>query len=248
MSAPDKVVAGSYVGSELEIFQHATNWKAYYARTVGPYVKGDVLEVGAGMGATSRFLCDGRQRSWTCLEPDRSLLRQLDERLAADRLPSPVRTVCGTVATLGAEERFDTILYIDVLEHIENDAAELAQSASHLRAGGHIIVLAPAHQHLYSPFDKAIGHFRRYSKASLLAAAPPGLAPVEAFYLDAAGMALSLANRMLLRASMPTGSQILFWDRIVVPVSRLIDPVFGRRVGKSVVAIWTVANAPAKSA
>ena len=118
-------MAGSYVGSELEIFQHATNWKAYYARTVGPYVNGDVLEVGAGMGATSRFLCDGRQRSWTCLEPDPSLLRQLDERLAADRLPSPVRTVCGTVATLGVEERFDTILYIDVLEHIEDDAERI---------------------------------------------------------------------------------------------------------------------------
>ena len=61
-------------------------------------------------------------------------------------------------------------------------------------------------------------------------------------------MALSLANRMLLRASMPTGSQILFWDRIVVPLSRLIDSVLARSVGKSVVAIWTLANAPAKSA
>ena len=148
---------------------------------------------------------------------------------------------------LPADHLFDTILYIDVLEHIEDDAAELARSASHLRTGGHIIVLAPAHQHLYSPFDKAIGHFRRYSKGSLLAAAPPSLAPVEAFYLDAAGMALSLANRMLLRASMPTGGQILFWDRVVVPVSRLIDPVLARSVGKTVVAIWTLAHAPAKA-
>jgi hypothetical protein len=148
--------------------------------------------------------------------------------------------MCGTVDALAADERFDAILYIDVLEHIEDDVAELERSAARLRPGGHIIVLSPAHQGLYSEFDKAIGHFRRYSKASLLAAAPPGLRLVEAFYLDAVGMAASLANRLLLRASMPTGGQILFWDRVLVPVSRVIDPIFVRRVGKSVVAIWTL--------
>ena len=54
-------------------------------------------------------------------------------------------------------------------------------------------------------------------------------------------MAASLANRLLLRASMPTDGQIKFWDRMLVPVSRVIDPVLGRSIGKSVVAIWTLA-------
>jgi hypothetical protein len=67
------------------------------------------------------------------------------------------------------------------------------------------------------------------------------LRPVEAFYLDAVGMAASMANRLLLRASMPTQGQILFWDRVLVPASRVIDPLLARSVGKSVVAIWTLA-------
>ena len=234
-------MSSSYIGNELEIFQHATNWKTYYGRAISPYLIGDVLEVGAGLGATSRFLCDGRQRTWTCLEPDPALLGQLNERLAANPLPSSVRALCGTVEALAAHERFDAILYIDVLEHIEDDVAELRRSAARLRPGGHIIVLSPAHQSLYSEFDKEIGHFRRYTKASLLAAAPPVLRTVEAFYLDSVGMAASLANRLLLRASMPTQGQIIFWDRVLVPVSRVIDPIFARRVGKSVVAIWTLA-------
>jgi 2-polyprenyl-3-methyl-5-hydroxy-6-metoxy-1,4-benzoquinol methylase len=231
--------AQPYVGSELEIFQHATRWKAYFARTLRPFIVGDVLEVGAGLGGTSRFLCDGRQRSWTCLEPDRALLGQLEASLNARPLPSSGRALCGTVATLPADEYFDTILYVDVLEHIEDDRSELLRSASRLRPGGHVIVLAPAHQTLFSPFDKAIGHFRRYSKASLLAAAPPVLQSVESYYLDAAGMAASLANRLLLRASAPTHGQIRFWDRVLVPMSQVIDPVLAHTVGKSVVAIWT---------
>ena len=229
----------SYVGKELELFQHAIRWKTYYARALRRFITGDVLEVGAGLGATSRFLCNGEQRSWTCLEPDAGLHAQLEASLRASPLASPGRAVLGTVASLPPEERFDAILYVDVLEHIEDDRGELAGSAARLRAGGHVVVLAPAHQALYSPFDKAIGHFRRYSRPSLLAAAPPALHPVAAYYLDAVGMVASFANRLLLRASIPTYQQILFWDRALVPASRLIDPILAYRVGKSVVAIWT---------
>jgi len=100
-------------------------------------------------------------------------------------------------------------------------------------------VLAPAHQKLFSPFDEAIGHFRRYSRRSLLAVASRSLQLVGAYYLDSVGMTASLANRLLLRASMPTRGQIMFWDRFLVPVSRVVDPLLGYGVGKSVVAVWT---------
>ena len=229
----------SYIGNELEIFQHATRWKAYYAKSLRPYIAGDVLEVGAGIGATSYFLCDGRQRSWTCLEPDAGLYQRLGEGLRVAPLASPGRAVLGTMGSLSAAEQFDTILYIDVLEHIQDDRRELAESADHLRPGGHVVVLAPAHQKLFSPFDEAIGHFRRYSRRSLLAVASRSLQLVGAYYLDSVGMTASLANRLLLRASMPTRGQIMFWDRFLVPVSRVVDPLLGYGVGKSVVAVWT---------
>jgi hypothetical protein len=100
-------------------------------------------------------------------------------------------------------------------------------------------VLAPAHQALYSPFDQALGHYRRYSRSSLLQAAPPSLELVSTYYLDAVGVLASTANRLLLRASEPTVGQIRFWDRVLIPLSRVIDPILGFRVGKSVVAIWS---------
>src|SRR5512142_804063 len=110
----------------------------------------------------------------------------------------------------------------------------MARAAARLKPGGVLIVLAPAHPFLFTPFDRAIGHFRRYTRNSLRGAAPASLRIEKLAYLDAAGMLASAANRLLLRTSMPTERQILAWDRLLVPVSRRIDPAFAGRVGKSV--------------
>jgi SAM-dependent methyltransferase len=220
-----------YVGSELELFEKATNWKRYWSERVGALIHGDVLEVGAGIGANTKLFTKGSYRSWTCLEPDPALARQIR---------GDARIVVGQIADLVSTERFDTILYIDVLEHIEDHCAELLRAAPLLRAGGHLIVLAPAHSCLYAPFDAAVGHFRRYNRASLRAAAAPcGLRELAVTYLDCAGLAASDANRLLLRQAMPTERQILTWDRLLIPVSRALDPLLAHRAGKSVVGIWS---------
>ena len=64
------------------------------------------------------------------------------------------------------------------------------------------------------------------------------VSPVRQVYLDAAGIAASLANRVLLRRSLPTDQQIRTWDRFLVPVSRWVDPLLGHLVGKSVLTVW----------
>jgi hypothetical protein len=117
----------------------------------------------------------------------------LQPLLAVKPLPVPVRVICETVGDLASAESFDTILFIDVLEHIEDDRAELTRCVPRLRPGGHLIVLAPAHNLLFSPFDRAIGHFRRYERRALVQAAPPSLSLIRACYLDSAGMLASFA-------------------------------------------------------
>jgi SAM-dependent methyltransferase len=234
-----------YVGGELELFANAIRWKNYYRGQLAPYIHGDVLEVGAGIGGTTRILCSSQADSWTSLEPDRRLLEQLRANYASDALPVNFEIVQGTLDSLPSERQFDTILYIDVLEHIENDRGELEQATRYLKPGGHLIVLAPAHQKLFSPFDESVGHYRRYSRTSLMALTPADTDVVRVFYLDSVGLLASLANRTLLRASMPSERQIRLWDRCFVPLSRLADPVFAYRLGKSVIAIWQApANVP----
>jgi SAM-dependent methyltransferase len=227
-----------YVGNELDLFAAATRWKSYVRRQVLGYIGRDVLEVGAGNGNTTRALCFGAADRWLCLEPDALLADRLSNAIDSGSLPRCCRVMIGTLADLFDHERFDTILYIDVLEHIADDRAELASAATRLTAGGHIVVLAPAHQWLFTPFDQAIGHHRRYSRPSLRRAAPPELDLVRLVYLDSVGMLASLGNRLLLKSATPGPRQIAVWDRLMVPASRLVDPLLGHTVGKSVLAVW----------
>jgi hypothetical protein len=226
-----------YQGDELALFSHAHNWKDYWSSRMAPFVKGDIVEVGAGIGSNTvklRHLSPGR---WLCLEPDELLLSELQGRVATSPSLS-IEVVCGTVSSLPKDRLFDTALYIDVLEHIADDVGEITAVTEHLRNGGHIIVLSPAHQLLYSPFDRAIGHQRRYDRSSLLRCMPPNAHPIVVSYLDSAGYLLSLANRLVLQQSSPTLKQIFFWDKYLLPVSRFIDPLLGFRFGKSILGVW----------
>jgi SAM-dependent methyltransferase len=227
-----------YAGSELDLFAAVLHWKAYWSRCVRPFITGDVLEVGAGIGSNTPFLDSGGNGRWICLEPDARLIARLTGNLAPSTGRRAPETVCGTLQSLDASLKFDTIVYIDVLEHIENDGEELAAAAVRLRAGGRIIVLSPAHQWLFAPFDRAIGHFRRYNRPMLRKISPPAVRLERLIYLDSAGLLLSMANRVLLRQAMPTQAQLRFWDQCVVPISRVLDRCFFNSIGKSIVAIW----------
>jgi len=174
------------------------------------------------------------------LEPDAKLAERLRAEFAGDPTLSSqtIRVTTGTLADVPGDALFDTILYIDVLEHIEHDRNEMLAAAQHLSTHGHLIVLSPAHNWLFSPFDRAIGHFRRYTRATLRGAAPDPLQLVRLRYLDGVGMMASLANRMILKSGTPTKSQIRFWDTCMVPLSRVVDPLLGYRVGKSIIGVW----------
>jgi SAM-dependent methyltransferase len=228
----------AYLGSELDLFALAGNWKRYWGAKVRKHLGARVLEVGAGLGATAGLLCSKNQVSWLALEPDRNLAQRIFDQRSVGIVPEMCKVLVGTISDIPASEIFDTILYIDVLEHIPDDRDELERAASHLESGGKVVVLAPAHQALYSPFDKAIGHCRRYDFARMRALAPVGLKLRQLQYLDSVGLLASLGNRVLLKSASPTEAQILLWDRWMVPISRIVDPLTGHRIGKSILAMW----------
>ena len=229
----------TYVGSELDLFSQCVRWKDYFRSRLAPHIGSDVLEVGAGIGANTAILLTPHVRRWVCLEPDAGLAAQIQQAVASGSLPSCCEVRIGTLNNaVKADERFDTAMYVDVLEHIEDDKAEMTAAAARLRPGGTLIVLAPAHGFLFSPFDTSIGHYRRYDAAMMRALTQPDLDLIALQSLDSIGLFASLANRLLLKQSMPTRGQLAVWDRYMVPLSRWVDPVLGYRVGKSIIGVW----------
>jgi SAM-dependent methyltransferase len=194
----------------------------------------DVLEVGAGIGGTTQVLCRRLHNRWVCLEPDSVLIAGLKSE---SNLPEQCEIRQGSLANLLDGEYFDTILYIDVLEHIEDDFKEMQWASKFLKPGGVLIVLSPAHQWLFSAFDRSIGHYRRYTKSSLNRLSPQGLVCVSIKYLDSVGMLASLSN-CFMKQRMPTVSQIQLWDSWMVPISRFLDQLLCYTVGKSILGIW----------
>lgn len=233
------MVVTDYPGNELDLFQQALNWKRYWSHRIRPYLDKTVLEVGAGLGANVQLLVSPAQRQWHCLEPDPQLSERIKAKIRAGRLPEVCSAKAGTIDDLPAQSQFDTILYIDVMEHIEADATEFSKAASRLSSGGHLVILSPAYQALYSPFDAAIGHYRRYSRSTLKKLGDGTvLKRVTVFYLDSVGLAASLANKVLLRSTMPTIKHVEIWDRVMVRMSRAIDPLLLHTIGKTIVGVW----------
>jgi SAM-dependent methyltransferase len=175
--------------------------------------------------------------SWLAVEPDVALAVHI-RGWTADQDIANAAVLTGTLADVPTESTYDSILYIDVLEHIDEDSLEVRRAFDHLRPGGRLIILVPAHQFLYSPFDASIGHFRRYNKSSLTRLQPPHSMQERLIYLDSVGLLASLTNKLLLRSAMPTAGQIRLWDRVLVRGSKVLDPLLAHSLGKSLLVVW----------
>lgn len=226
----------TYTGTELELFSQAINWKKYIKHLLSEYIKGDVLEVGAGIGSNTRLFCSCQYSNWLCLEPDKKLFQILEYFISSLNMTN----YCawnGSISLLNKNQFFNSIVYIDVLEHINNDKEELIQASQHLKPNGKLIILSPAHQWLFTSFDAAIGHYRRYNKQTLQAIIPPNIEVIKIAYLDCVGLLASIGNKLIFKQSQPTLKQIKIWDKFMVTISRKLDPLFGYRFGKSILLI-----------
>ena len=129
-------------------------------------------------------------------------------------------------------------MLVNVLEHIDNEVAELTLIRSHLRPGGHVAIWVPAHEALFARFDEAVGHYRRYSKNRLSALADmAGLEIVQLRYVNPVGAVGWMLTAKALRVS-PTESALAgIFDKYVVPVTKRVEARWEQKFGQSVLLI-----------
>ena len=147
---------------ELEFFDAAKNWRKYQFKNILKYINSSVLEIGPGTGHNVQYY-KNRASQITLLETNKNLANSLKSKFDEDKKIIVLNTDIHI-----QEKTFDTIMYMDVLEHIEDDKKEVNKALKHLNSGGNLIFFVPAYQFLYSDFDKSIGHIKRYNKRFFL--------------------------------------------------------------------------------
>jgi len=228
-----EAISGSLLSETLETLDETMpNYAAWLVRQIKPLKNSNVLEIGAGTGTISvrlAAICE-----LVAYEPSSFAFSQLKQASLSNINQFIVESNFENLVSLAP---FDQIVLVNVLEHVEDDCRLLAQCHDLLRIGGRITVLSPAHNCLYSKFDQQIGHVRRYTKKSLNSRMQySGFVDARSRYFNALGAPLWLVSNRLLGTVTVNRRLSVLYDRVVVPISKLIELVSFRPFGQSVVS------------
>jgi SAM-dependent methyltransferase len=221
---------------DLECLAASKHFFDWVLDEFAPYVRGHVLEVGAGTGTITRKLVE-RYPDITilALEPADNMFVHLKPHSAHTQRLTVHKETLGEYAAQ-AKTTFDVVLYVNVLEHIADDEQEVRLAAKMLRPGGALMIFGPALESLYSELDHKAGHYRRYSLKRLRRLMKSaGLQVATLRYFDLLGVLPYFIVYTLLRRRTISSSTLWSYDRLMVPLSRwtqrlLPNPPLGKNV------------------
>ena len=222
-----------YAADDLQTMKEAVRYQAHIFDLLRPHVGSRVFEVGCGIGTMSRQLVDVVERL-VCIEPNLNCAARARDVLDGD--PRITLRVCHLEECSRTEllqQRFDTIVCVNVLEHIEDDIRALRLFRDVVGpAGGRVVIFVPAVQAAYGPLDAALGHHRRYSKRSLgRALSTSGIDLVTMKYTNPIGLLGWMYNAHISRTTEHTRDQVRLFERFVapwaLPLERLVSPPLG---------------------
>lgn len=202
---------------------------------IAPWLGRRILEVGCGTGTYTRPLA-AQGHELVAVDIDRSYVEEAARR-TAEFAHVTVRCGDATDAGLDLGPLFDSVMLLDVLEHIENDRALLRHLAARLAPGGRLVLKVPALPALHSPMDEAIGHWRRYDRAGLAATLAAADLEVERLWtFNAFAVPGWWLNGRVLKRRTPPGGQVRLFNRLV-PILRPLDRVLRHLGGLSWFAV-----------
>jgi len=217
------------------------NYQKWIYELIAPHIGPETLEAGCGNGnLTSLILEKPGLRRYVGVDHSEELCRQLRESIHRWGKPG-----C-RVLTMDLEgedfqslsaEPFDTVICLNVLEHIENDQKMMQVFQQLLKPGGKLVLLVPAFQWLYGSIDKIIHHFRRYSKRELLRMiGAANFSPVELRYFNPLGVPAWIWHGKILKLSVHRETDMRTWDKMV-PCLKILDRLIPTPIGLSLFAV-----------
>jgi SAM-dependent methyltransferase len=227
-----------FFAKDLEQMARATNYRRWQFQMVAPHLRGAVLEVGGGIGNFTPDLAR-LAASVVSLEPNADCHRKLVEKT---RSLSNV-TVYNITAEalddrLGPNYAADTVVCMNVLEHLQDDDAAVRTFSRRLKPGGTLVLLVPGVEWLFGEIDRRLGHYRRYSKPSARSLMKrAGLVPAEIRYFNFVGLWGWYWNARVTKRISQSDSQILVFDKFIVPWLSRLESFIPPPVGQSLLVV-----------
>jgi len=225
-----------YFGKDLEDMAFAKNYHRWVMERFKPYLGDTIAEIGAGTGNFTSLLVDAKIKQIFAFEPSDNMYPLLKNKFQEKK---EVLTINSFLGEKHQEflESFDSVLYINVLEHIESDKEELRFAYKTIKKNGFILIFAPALPWLYSKFDKKVGHFRRYSQKGLVEIVRKSGFLIESIrYFDIVGVILWYIVFVLFNKT-TTKVSISMYDKCIVPTMRFFENLIKPPIGKNLLLV-----------
>ena len=220
-----------YDGFELDIFDSAKKFRDYQIYYLKKYINDPFLEVGPGKGGMVN-LYKKFSNDITLTEPDDALFYLLKKKFKNKNINIKNETIDKI------KSKYQTIIYFDVLEHIQNDLKEVRLASKKLKKNGRLIFNVPAHQVFYNEFDKKVGHFKRYCKKDFkIIENKTDLKIEKIIYYDSIGLLFLILNKLFKLKESNLKNKIFLWN-FFMPLSKIIDYLTMNTLGKSLFCVF----------
>ena len=222
--------------STLKSIAKAENFNYWMYQQMATYLKGNVLEIGSGIGNISKFirtdgqvvLSDVRDQYVSQLKTQFPDYQTVNMDLVHPDFVHEYAEFIG---------KFDFVFALNVVEHIENDQLALQNMQKLLKKNGVSFVLVPAYQSLYNEFDRSLEHFRRYTKSSLIKAFPTEKNVMKSWYFNSLGIVgWFVVGKIMSKEIIPESNMSLY--NKLVPLVKFLDFITMNKVGLSVIVAY----------
>lgn len=221
----------------LDQLQRYNHW---IFRLMAHHVHGRVLEIGGGLGNLTAIIA-GHADHVVSLEPVERFAAAAQQRFTNDPHVDVIHSyLAEQIPPPDPGQRFDTAISFNVIEHIEDDIQAHAQMRDMLKPGGKVITFVPAGPWAYGKLDESLGHYRRYTLASLKEVMEQAdLRWIEGQYHNRIGsLGWWLNSRVLKKTDVPVNQAVLF--NKLLPVIRTVDKLLPFGFGQSVIGVGEV--------